>query len=103
MICGEDIRNLCVQYYFSSMPLEMVLMDCFVLDVPKVWTPAGGWWVSPKNWKMNTAVCAASVAASCLYLFSVSIEKERRPLPPAWHIPSQKWCKHAKEDDPSLS
>jgi len=70
--------------------------------VPKVWTPAGGWWVPPKNWKFNTAVGAASVAASCLFIFSVSIAKERRPMPPAWHIPSQKWCKHAKEGDPSL-
>lgn len=25
-------------------------------EYPKwVWTPAGGWWANPKNWKANTA------------------------------------------------
>jgi hypothetical protein len=35
-------------------------------------------------------------------LFKISAERERRPVPPFKHIPSQRWCKHAKIDDPSL-
>jgi hypothetical protein len=35
-------------------------------------------------------------------VFTISAQKERRPVPPFKHIPSQRWCKYAKEDDPSL-
>ena len=31
-------------------------------------------------------------------IFKVSTEKERRSIAPYHHIPSQKWCKFAKED-----
>jgi hypothetical protein len=70
--------------------------------VPKVWSPAGGWWVTQKNWKMNTAICAATIGFCCVGIFTVSIGKERRPIPPAWKIPSQRWAVHAVEDDPRL-
>ncbi|KAL9182497.1 hypothetical protein ACHAXT_013149 [Thalassiosira profunda] len=70
--------------------------------VPKVWSPAGGWWPTPVAWKRNTAVCALGICVTSALIFKVSAEKERRPIPPYKHIPSQRWCKHAKEDDPSL-
>jgi hypothetical protein len=35
-------------------------------------------------------------------LFTVSAQRERRPVAPYKHIPSQMWAKHAKVDDPSL-
>jgi hypothetical protein len=53
-------------------------------------------------WKRNTAICAFSVSIIASLIFKVSSEKERRPIAPYKHIPSQSWCKHAKEDDPSL-
>jgi len=53
-------------------------------------------------WKRNTAICYACIAVTASLIFSVSAEKERRPIAPYKHIPSQLWCKHAKEDDPSL-
>ena len=62
-----------------------------------------GWWAAPKAWKENTAVAAAAVIMSSAMVFSVSASRERRPIPPCKHIPSQRWCKHAKEDDPSLT
>ena len=31
-----------------------------------VWSPAGGWWAEPKNWKRNTAI-AFVVQAIILY------------------------------------
>ena len=62
-----------------------------------------GWWAAPKAWKANTAVAAAAVSMSSAMVFSVSASKERRPIPPYKHIPSQRWCKHAYEDDPSLT
>jgi hypothetical protein len=44
---------------------------------------------------------AIAVIASGIFL--VSSSKERRPVAPLHHIPSQSWSKHAKEDDPSLA
>lgn len=68
----------------------------------QVWSPAGGWWPTPVAWKRNTAICAFSICILSSMVFKVSAEKERRPIAPYKHIPSQRWCKHAKEDDPSL-
>jgi len=70
--------------------------------VPKVWTPAGGWWIAPKHWQRNTGIAFAVVGLAVVNLFNISASKERRPIAPYKHIPSQRWCKHAKEDDPSL-
>jgi hypothetical protein len=42
------------------------------------------------------------VGVLAVVIFNVSASKERRPIPPRVHIPSQYWCKHAVEDDPSL-
>jgi hypothetical protein len=58
--------------------------------------------VNPKNWQRNTGVAFAVIGFACFNLFNISAAKERRPIAPYKHIPSQKWCKHAKEDDPSL-
>lgn len=70
--------------------------------VPKVWSPAGGWWATPKNWKFNTGLGFVAIGIGVAITFTTSISKERRPIPPAWHIPSQRWAVHAKIDDPSL-
>eukprot|EP00429_Kryptoperidinium_foliaceum_P009399 CAMPEP_0176007268 /NCGR_PEP_ID=MMETSP0120_2-20121206/3145_1 /TAXON_ID=160619 /ORGANISM="Kryptoperidinium foliaceum, Strain CCMP 1326" /LENGTH=78 /DNA_ID=CAMNT_0017340023 /DNA_START=84 /DNA_END=320 /DNA_ORIENTATION=- len=70
--------------------------------VPKVWTPYGGWWANPANWKRNTGFAGVAIGVIFMGLFSVSAARERRPVAPYKHIPSQMWAKHAKVDDPSL-
>jgi len=70
--------------------------------VPKVWTPYGGWWVNPPQWKRNTGMAGLGIAVVMMGLFKVSASKERRPIAPYKQIPSQSWCKFAKEDDPRL-
>ena len=80
-------------------------MSCACFSPPphrQVWTPAGGWWPTPVAWKRNTAICYAGVFVVSAMIFKVSADLERRPIPPYKHMLSQKWCKHAKEDDPSL-
>ncbi|CAM9354458.1 unnamed protein product [Hapterophycus canaliculatus] len=67
-----------------------------------VWSPAGGWWVNPTHWKRNTGFAFVGIGLAFIAIARVSSDRERRPIAPAFHIPSQKWCKHAKEDDPSL-
>mmetsp|Transcript_29158 Transcript_29158/g.53359 ORF Transcript_29158/g.53359 Transcript_29158/m.53359 type:complete len:80 (+) Transcript_29158:98-337(+) len=70
--------------------------------VPKTWTPTGGWWPAPKAWKTNTGLAFVVIGGVCGMIFKVSASKERRPIAPYKHIPSQRWCKYAKIDDPSL-
>mmetsp|Transcript_20087 Transcript_20087/g.55925 ORF Transcript_20087/g.55925 Transcript_20087/m.55925 type:complete len:80 (-) Transcript_20087:2198-2437(-) len=70
--------------------------------VPKVWTPYGGWWVNPKNWQRNTGFAGVGIAVVMTCIFKISAERERRPIAPYKHIPSQNWCKHAKIDDPTF-
>jgi hypothetical protein len=69
-----------------------------------VWSPAGGWWCNPPNWKRNVAIHLAVWAVGLGITFKWSAENERRRLPPlAYPTPSQFWCKHAVEDDPRLA
>ncbi|KAJ7141303.1 hypothetical protein C8R44DRAFT_763162 [Mycena epipterygia] len=30
-----------------------------------VWSPAGGWWSQPANWKMNTFIASCGIALVC--------------------------------------
>ncbi len=74
------------------------------MPYPKwVWSPAGGWYCNPANWKRNTAIAMAAYGAICYAVFNLSISLERRPTPPMNHIPSQDWCKYAAVDDPRLA
>ena len=69
-----------------------------------VWTPTGGYWCNPPNWKRNTAICAGIWGVCLFFTAKFSSSVERRFLPPVNPgIPSQYWCKHALEDDPRLA
>jgi len=74
------------------------------MPYPKwVYSPTGGWYNHyPKNWKRNTWFLVAGYAVAFMCTFTLSASLERRPCPPRKPIPSQRWCKHAHEDDPSL-
>jgi hypothetical protein len=67
-----------------------------------VWSPAGGWWCNPRYWKRNTAIAFMAIFAISVPVFYISAQLERRPVPPYRQIPSQRWCKYAKVDDPRL-
>ncbi|KAJ3847826.1 ribosomal protein L5 domain-containing protein [Lentinula lateritia] len=56
----------------------------------QVWSPAGGWWVRPSNWKSNTFIVAAGIAGICYLVGNVSASKEHRYIAPAKDIPSAK-------------
>ena len=74
------------------------------MPYPKwVWTPAGGWYCHPPNWKRNTALVALGWVVVLGFTFRISANNERRLHPPDRFIPSQMWCKHAVEDDPRLA
>merc|ERR1711918_276294 len=47
---------------------------------PKVWSPAGGWWCNPANWKGNTKKCGMIIAPVACVIFAASVSREERPV-----------------------
>ncbi|KAF9172926.1 hypothetical protein BGX21_004134 [Mortierella sp. AD011] len=41
-----------------------------------VWSPSGGWWTQPTNWKSNTAVAVGITAAIVAGAWKYSAENE---------------------------
>jgi len=48
----------------------------------EVWSPAGGWYAQPANWKANTAIMAAVMFGICAVTWSISAEREHRDKMP---------------------
>mmetsp|Transcript_11574 Transcript_11574/g.34642 ORF Transcript_11574/g.34642 Transcript_11574/m.34642 type:complete len:87 (-) Transcript_11574:659-919(-) len=60
---------------------------------PNVWTPSGGWFVNPPNWKRNTGIAFAFMGCVFVYVFCKSAQLESRPMAPKHDIPSARWAK----------
>ncbi|SJK99744.1 uncharacterized protein ARMOST_03055 [Armillaria ostoyae] len=67
-----------------------------------VWSPAGGWWVQPSNWKANTAIVATGIFAIAYLVGSLSAAREQRPVAPKKWIPSMLWAKQFQEAEKVL-
>lgn len=65
---------------------EISMVDANELSLrryPKeVWSPAGGWYSRPANWKANTAVMGAFVIGIAAMAFSLSADREYRDKMP---------------------
>ncbi|KAF5362926.1 hypothetical protein D9758_007081 [Tetrapyrgos nigripes] len=48
-----------------------------------VWSPAGGWWVRPSNWKTNTAVFGVFIGAAIYGIGQWTSQREVRYVKPA--------------------
>ncbi|KAI7259612.1 hypothetical protein KC345_g10258 [Hortaea werneckii] len=75
------------------------------IPYPKhVWSPAGGWYAQPANWKQNTAVMGAVVVSICLMVGSVSADREHRDkMPdPDRFFPSRYWSREIREHERGL-
>ncbi|EED21609.1 conserved hypothetical protein [Talaromyces stipitatus ATCC 10500] len=63
------------------------------IPYPKeVWSPAGGWYAQPGNWKANTAVMGLAIVGIVAATWSLSAEREHRDrMPePGRFFPSRK-------------
>ena len=49
-----------------------------------VWSPAGGWYAQPTNWKANTAIASTVIVGIVAMCWKVSAEIEQRD-----HMPEQ--------------
>ncbi|KAF8336258.1 uncharacterized protein EI90DRAFT_152771 [Cantharellus anzutake] len=62
-----------------------------------VWTPSGGWWTRPSNWKSNTAIVGLGIAAITYVTWKYSAAREHRLSDPIKPIPSQLWAKQYQD------
>ncbi|KAI5868494.1 hypothetical protein GGS23DRAFT_33716 [Durotheca rogersii] len=64
-----------------------------------VWSPSGGWYAQPKNWKTNTAVCFGVIFGITALTWNLSASREvRYKMPePGRFYPSRNWSKQIKE------
>ncbi|KAF8632828.1 hypothetical protein AX15_001658 [Amanita polypyramis BW_CC] len=62
-----------------------------------VWSPAGGWWVRPRNWASNTAIAFTGILAVTYAVWNVSAEHEKRTIQPDRPIPSMLWAKEYRD------
>ncbi|ETW77496.1 hypothetical protein HETIRDRAFT_389067 [Heterobasidion irregulare TC 32-1] len=63
----------------------------------EVWSPAGGWWTRPSNWKSNTAILFGGILAVTYGVWTLSADKEWRYVQPVRPIPSMKWAKQYRD------
>ncbi|KAK3398206.1 hypothetical protein B0T20DRAFT_353990, partial [Sordaria brevicollis] len=64
-----------------------------------VWSPSGGWYAQPANWKRNTAVLGGVVFLITAAVWKLSAEKEyRHKMPePGRFYPSRYWSRQIIE------
>lgn len=48
----------------------------------EVWSPSGGWYAQPANWRANTAIMGAFVIGVAAVAFSISADREYRDKMP---------------------
>ncbi|ORY20869.1 hypothetical protein BCR39DRAFT_554627 [Naematelia encephala] len=63
----------------------------------QVWSPSGGWWSRPANWKANTAITATGLAIILYGVWQFSAKNEVRIRAPNRAIPSQRWSQQARD------
>nr|XP_036577872.1 uncharacterized protein CTRU02_12179 [Colletotrichum truncatum]KAF6784968.1 hypothetical protein CTRU02_12179 [Colletotrichum truncatum] len=66
-----------------------------------VWSPAGGWYTQPANWRMNTAIIGTVMVGVVAAIWKISAEKEVRYVMPqeGRFFPSRYWSKQLIEYD----
>ncbi|CAF9912767.1 MAG: hypothetical protein GOMPHAMPRED_007765 [Gomphillus americanus] len=75
------------------------------IPYPKhVWSPAGGWYGQPANWKANTAIMSVVIIGFIGLSFKISAELEERPRMPGPDdfCPSRHWSRQIREHEAKL-
>merc|ERR1712054_174212 len=65
-----------------------------------VWSPAGGWYAQPANWRMNTMIAGATMFSivAVAWNFSAGRETWARKPEDGWY-PSRYWSKDLQKYD----
>ncbi|KAI0478923.1 hypothetical protein GGR56DRAFT_690021 [Xylariaceae sp. FL0804] len=66
-----------------------------------VWSPAGGWYAQPANWKLNTAITLGVIFGITAMTWKFSAEREHRDKMPTpdMFFPSRYWSKQIREHE----
>ncbi|PVI01833.1 hypothetical protein DM02DRAFT_641624 [Periconia macrospinosa] len=75
------------------------------IPYPKhVWSPAGGWYSQPANWKANTAVAGAGMLfiVGLGFMLSANLEHRDKMPEPGRFFPSRYWSKQIIEHERKL-
>lgn len=68
-----------------------------------VWSPSGGWYAQPANWKANTAIAGVVMAGVLAVTWKFSSEREswvRKPEPEQW-FPSRRYVLAGSAREPT--
>ncbi|KAF2744416.1 hypothetical protein M011DRAFT_408662 [Sporormia fimetaria CBS 119925] len=69
----------------------------------QVWSPAGGWYCQPANWKANTAIMGLVLTGIVGLTWNLSAEREYRDKMPApGFFPSRYWSRQIREYDQKM-
>ncbi|EEQ28858.1 hypothetical protein McanMca71_001078 [Microsporum canis] len=70
-----------------------------------VWSPAGGWYAQPSNWKFNTFVIGTTALGFAALLFNYSAQHEHRDKfpEPGRFFPSRWWSKQIIEHERAVA
>ncbi|KAL8845107.1 MAG: hypothetical protein Q9205_001989 [Flavoplaca limonia] len=72
------------------------------IPYPKhVWSPAGGWYAQPANWKANTAVMGVVIFGITAIVWGISADREYRTRfpEPGRFFPSRYWSRQIIEHE----
>ncbi|MCJ1365810.1 hypothetical protein MMC16_004935 [Acarospora aff. strigata] len=71
------------------------------IPYPKhVWSPSGGWYAQPANWKANTAVMAGVIIGITAMVWSISADREvRTKFPEEGRFYPSRWSVYAEPDE----
>ncbi|QSZ35660.1 hypothetical protein DSL72_006782, partial [Monilinia vaccinii-corymbosi] len=86
----------------QSAQRAIILITIFHGRYPKhVWSPAGGWYAQPSNWKANTAIMMTVIVGITAGMWKLSAEREYRTKFPeeGRFFPSRYWSKQIKEHE----
>ncbi|EQK98303.1 hypothetical protein OCS_05982 [Ophiocordyceps sinensis CO18] len=75
------------------MLLDQVLIASPARYPKHVWSPSGGWYAQPANWRANTLIAGVVVAGALAVTWKFSAEREtwtRKPEPGEW-FPSRQY------------
>ncbi|KAK0715805.1 hypothetical protein B0H67DRAFT_645503 [Lasiosphaeris hirsuta] len=84
----------------SSIPIYITMGGGPKIPYPKhVWSPSGGWYAQPVNWKANTAIAGLVIfgITACAWKLSAELEYRHKMPEPDRFFPSRYWSRQIIE------
>ncbi|TVY33041.1 hypothetical protein LOCC1_G008085 [Lachnellula occidentalis] len=86
MLLGRRTKSSVSQWLTTHLPEARTRVELGKHPAPNnehrypkhVWSPSGGWYTQPSNWKANTAIIGAVMFGITAMMWKVSADKEYR-------------------------